>query len=164
MHIVVRKELVQFLALFVIFKVHIRPEKALRQCIGLFSDFFEGLELDWLVKAALRQVHLITRLWYWLRLPESVGRKKRLNVFELKDLLAYLGTLVLLHLLGNFFEGVLESYTTLVVAICKPFSQLLRILSWYLELLDVDFEEFLEVRLVRVHRNIVLRLVSQLGP
>lgn len=109
MHVVVRKEHVQFLALFVIFEVHIRPEKALRQRIGLFSDFFEGLELDRLVEAALRQVHLITRLWDWLRLPESVGRKEGLNVFELKDLLAYLGTLVLLHLLGNFFEGVLES-------------------------------------------------------
>jgi len=109
-------------------------------------------------------MHLITRLWDWLRLPESVGCEEWLNVFQLKDLLADLGSLVLLHFLGNFFEGVLESYIALVVAICETISKLLRILSWHLDLLDVDFKEFLKVRLVWVHWYVVLGLVSQLGP
>lgn len=109
-------------------------------------------------------MHLITRLWDWLCLPKSVRCEQRLNVFQLKYLLADFRSLVLLHFLGHFFKGFLKSSIALVAAICETISKLLCIFSWNLNFLYVDFKEFLKVSLVGVHWYIVLGLVSQLGP
>lgn len=90
--------------------------------------------------------------------------KKRFDVVKFKHLFSNLRSLVFLHIFGYLFKNIFENNVTLVMTVSESFSKPLGILSGNSDFLDVDLEQLLEVSLIGINRDVVLRLIGELCP